>query len=182
MLCCIAYIRTYIHLHFLYRGENHSIVEVNRYSLHSILQQSPRIVLCLRVGYINNSILHYSDVIMGEMASQITSHPIVYLSVYSGADERKNKSSASLAFVRWIHRWPVNSPHKGPVTRKMFPFDDVIISLHPQIPMRPFIYIAQFCWHGLALSRAWKSNYPHYNVWYEITYPCISFNGATVEV
>ena len=45
---------------------------------------------------------------------------------YSGADQRKT-SSASLAFVRGIHRSPVNSPHKWPVTRKMFPFDDVII-------------------------------------------------------
>ena len=42
---------------------------------------------------------------------------------------RKHQSSASLVFVRGIHRWPVNSPHKGPVTRKMFPFDDVIIKL-----------------------------------------------------
>ena len=39
---------------------------------------------------------------------------------------KKNiKSSSSLAFVRGIHRWPANSPHKWPVTRKMFPFDDV---------------------------------------------------------
>ena len=38
------------------------------------------------------------------------------------------QSSASLAFVRGIHRWPVNSPYKWPVTRKMFPFDDVIMS------------------------------------------------------
>ena len=38
---------------------------------------------------------------------------------------KKNQSSAPLAFVRGIHRWPVNSPHKGPVTRKKFPFDDV---------------------------------------------------------
>ena len=63
------------------------------------------------------------------MASQITSLTIVYSTVYSGADERKHQSSASLAFVRGIHRWPVNSPHKGPVTRKMFPFDDVIMTL-----------------------------------------------------
>ena len=49
--------------------------------------------------------------------------------VYSDADQRKHQSSASLAFVRGIHRWPVNSPHKGPVTRKMFPFDDVIMNL-----------------------------------------------------
>ena len=60
------------------------------------------------------------------MASQISSLTIVYSTVYSGADERKHQSSTSLAFVRGIHRWPVNSPHKGQVTRKMFPFDDVI--------------------------------------------------------
>ena len=61
------------------------------------------------------------------MTSQITSVTIVYWSVYSGADQTKHQSSASLAFVWGIHRWPVNSPHKGPVTRKMFPFDDVIM-------------------------------------------------------
>ena len=61
------------------------------------------------------------------MASQITSITIVYSSVYSGADQRKHQRSASLAFVRGIHRWPVNSPHKWPVTRKIFPFDDVIM-------------------------------------------------------
>ena len=67
------------------------------------------------------------DVIMSAIASQITSLTIVYSTVYSGADERKYQSSASLAFVRGIHRWPVNSPHKGPVTLKMFPFDDVVM-------------------------------------------------------
>ena len=70
---------------------------------------------------------HYNDVIMGAMASHITSLTIVYSTVYSGADERKHQSSASLAFVRGSHRWPVNSPHKWPVTRKMFRFDDVIM-------------------------------------------------------
>ena len=54
---------------------------------------------------------HYDDVIMGAMASQITSLTIVYSTVYSGADQRKHQSSASLAFVRGIHRGPVNSPH-----------------------------------------------------------------------
>ena len=43
------------------------------------------------------------------------------------AQMKKNQSSVSLAFVRWIHRWTVNSPHKGPVTRKVFPFDNVIM-------------------------------------------------------
>ena len=66
---------------------------------------------------------HYTDVIMGSIASQITSLTIVYSTVYSDADQRKHQSSASLAFV-WE---PVNSPHKWPVTRGMFPFDDVIM-------------------------------------------------------
>ena len=72
---------------------------------------------------------HYGDVIMGVIASQITSLTIVYSAVYSGADQRKHQSSASLAFVRGIHRGPVNSPHKWLVTRKMFPFDDVIMTV-----------------------------------------------------
>ena len=71
--------------------------------------------------------IHYSDVIMGAIASQITSLTIVYSTVYSGADQRKHQSSASPVFVRGIHRWPGNSPHKGPVTRKIFLFDDVIM-------------------------------------------------------
>ena len=70
---------------------------------------------------------HYGDVIMGAIASQIASLTIVYSTVYSDADQRKHQSSASLAFVRGVHREPVNSPHKWPVTRKMFPFDDVIM-------------------------------------------------------
>ena len=70
---------------------------------------------------------HYDDVIMGAIASQITSLTSVYSTVYLDADDRKHQSSASLAFVRGIHRGPVNSPHKWPVTRKMFPFDDVIM-------------------------------------------------------
>ena len=64
---------------------------------------------------------------MGAIASQITSLTIVYSIVYSGIDQRKHQSSASLAFVRGIHRSPVNPLHKWPVTRKMFPFDDVIM-------------------------------------------------------
>ena len=68
---------------------------------------------------------------MNVMASQLTSLTIVYSTVYLGADQRIHQRSASLAFVQGIHRWPVNSPHKGPVMRKMFPFDDVIMySIH----------------------------------------------------
>ena len=80
-------------------------------------------------------LLHYNDIIMSAIASQITSLMIVYSTVCSDADQRKHQSSASLAFVRGIHWQPVNSPHKWPVTRKMFPFDDVIMNN----------YI--LCWH-----------------------------------
>ena len=74
-----------------------------------------------------NSPFHYRDVIMSTMASQITSLTIAYSTVYSGADRRKHQSSASLAFVWGSHRRPVNSPHKWPVTQKMFALDDVIM-------------------------------------------------------
>ena len=63
---------------------------------------------------------HYSDVIISAMASQITGISIVYSIVCSGSDHIKHQRSASLTFVRGIHRWPVNSPHKGPVKRKCF--------------------------------------------------------------
>ena len=72
-------------------------------------------------------LIHYDDAIKGAIGSQITSLMFVYPTVYSGADQSKHQSSASLAFVWGIHRGPVNSPHKWPVTRKMFPFDDVIM-------------------------------------------------------
>ena len=72
-------------------------------------------------------IAHYDDVIMGAMASQITSLTIVYSTAYSDTDQRTHQSSASLAFVRGIHRRPVNSPRKWPVTRKMFPIHDIIM-------------------------------------------------------
>ena len=71
---------------------------------------------------------HYNEVIMTAMASQITSLAVVYSSVYSGADQRKHQRSASLAFCAGNSPGPVKSPHKGPVTRKMFPFDDVIMT------------------------------------------------------
>ena len=99
---------------------------------------------------------HYNDVRMGAMASQITSLTIVYWSVYSGADQRKHQSSASLAFVRGIHRRPVNSPHKWPATRKMFPFDDVIMwgmdqvlskNLCVNVLMLDYVFIYWLLWY-----------------------------------
>ena len=80
---------------------------------------------------------HYSDIITNLKASQIPGVSIVYSAICSGADQRKEPSSASLAFVRRIHRWPVNVPHKGSVTQKMCPFDDVNMQygLHMEITL-----------------------------------------------
>ena len=99
--------------------------------------------------------VHYIDVVMGAIASEITSLTIVYSTVYSIADQRKHESSAPLAFVRVIHRGPVNSPHKWPVTRKMFPFDDVI--------MRQNTTKGSACFIGTSLcysvTRIWKQRF-----------------------
>ena len=72
-------------------------------------------------GSVNGCMLyvHYSDVIMSAMASQITGVSIVYSTICLGADQERHQSSLSLAFVRGIQWWPLESPHKGPVTRKM---------------------------------------------------------------
>ena len=91
-------------------------------------KHAPRYLNEVTRGFFEVRKIHYDDIIISTMASQITSLTVVYSSVCSGADQRKHQSSASLAFVRGIHRWPVNSLYKGPVTRKMFLFDDVIMN------------------------------------------------------
>ena len=101
----------YCHIIFLYK----KIMAMNEKQVFTI---APITAVTSRLG----------DVTMSPMASQITSLTIVYSTVCSGADQRKHKSSASLAFVRGILRGPGNSPHKWSVTRKMFPFDDVIMT------------------------------------------------------
>ena len=88
-----------------------------------------------------SEILHYCDVIMGAIASQNHQpHDCLLNRLFRHRSKKKHKSSASLAFVRGIHRWPVNSSHKGPVTRKIFLFDDVIM--------------LSMCKHGLS----WESS------------------------
>ena len=86
--------------------------------------------------------VHYTDVIMSAIASQIAILTSVYSTVYSCADHRKHQSSASLAFVGEIYQGPVNSPHKGPVTRKMFPFDDVIMQCATPMLWGPRLHIS----------------------------------------
>ena len=92
---------------------------------------------------------HYCVVITGAMTPRITSLTIVYSTVYSGADQRKLQSSASLAFVWGVQRRPVNSQHKWLVTRKMLPFDDVI--MYGAIIPGPMLI--QICFHMAWLGR-----------------------------
>ena len=87
----------------------------------------PYLIILMYCYVHDNVLIHYGDIIMGAIASQITGLTIVFSTVYLDKDQRKHQSSASLAFVRGIQRRPVNSPHKWPVTRKMFPFVDVIM-------------------------------------------------------
>ena len=84
--------------------------------------------LTSKTNYSSPIASHYSDVIMNAMASPITGVSIFYSTVCSSADQRKQQSSVSLAFVRVIHRWPGDSPYKGQITRLLLSFDDVIMS------------------------------------------------------
>ena len=60
------------------------------------------------------------SIIMSAMASQVTSLTIVYSTVYSDADQRKYQNSASLAFVRGIHRYRWIPRTKGQQRGKCF--------------------------------------------------------------
>ena len=82
---------------------------------------------------------------MTPLASQITSLTVVYTVVYSDTDQRKYQSSGSLAFVRGIHRDRWIPPYKGPVTRKMFPFGDVIMSGCECISATKLLHITTVC-------------------------------------
>ena len=116
---------------------------------------------------------HHSEVIMGAMASQITSLTIVYSNVYSGAEQRKHQSSVSLAFMLGIRRWPVNSPHIWSLTRKMFPFDDVIMCSEHNAVLGSFSYPARHCyWRGVEQVCKWISNLIPHIIMNVITYAC----------
>ena len=115
---------------------------------------------------------HCSDFIMSAMASQITSVSIVCLTVCPGADQRKHQSSASLAFVRGVHRWSVDSPHKGPVTWIFFHL--MTSSCHKN----PSFYMRTCCQKRVFRARIRISSYiPQYSL-----YRFINDNLAMVSV
>ena len=106
------------------------------------------------------SIKHYNDVIISVMMPQITGVSIVFSTVCSGTDQRKHQSSASLDFCEGNSSVTDRFPsQKAIVTRKRFPFDDVLTLIPARI-----------------------SNYIHFKMWDEITYQFRNFNCASVEV
>ena len=117
-------------------------------------------------------IIHYNDVIMISMASQITSVSIVYSTVCSRADQRNHQSSAKLAFVRENHRWPVTSPYKEPVTRKIFPFDDVIMLIsitHQYVNISQKSIKVIPSWNLFEINRHQYHNLISYATWLSVT-------------
>ena len=117
---------------------------------------------------------------MGAIAFQFTSLTIVYSTVNSDADQRKHQSSASLAFVRGFHRGPVNSPQKGPVKRKMFPFDDVIMTTARVGYMAGIRYNNRYSvsWasYEVSIESMWKEWYRYKGTALSCIYSCLSCN------
>ena len=85
----------------------------------------PSCTWCQGCNKSDNSPVHYSDVIMARWRLKSPASRFFYSTAYSGADQRNIRAPRHWPLCG--DRWPVNSPHKWPVTRKMFPFDDVII-------------------------------------------------------
>ena len=136
--CTSWRVKSHSHLRALTWTSAKSVIDALRTAVQfqqPLIQHAPVIIHSNNVLHQHSvcdscgAIFHYNDIIMGTIASQITSLMIVYSTVYSDVDQRKHQRSASLAFVWGIHRGPVNYPHKWPVTRKMFPFDGVIMCI-----------------------------------------------------
>ena len=87
----------------------------------------------------------------------------------SSADQTKHQSSASLAFVRGIHRWPVNFPHKWPVTRKMFTFDDVIVNMgNPNETKNNrtlYLFDRKYLYTKVCICVAYMDTFPLFHRW-----------------
>ena len=142
---------THVSFRFKYNSHTWYILKLNMapimhyLTIHMVCQHKAQSALQMCIW--SKIVKHYSDVIMSAMASQITSLTIVYPTVYSSEDQRKHQSCAPLALVRGIQRRPVNSPHRGPVTRKMFPFD--MSSSRPKSYPSPFCRYNCFVQYGV---------------------------------
>ena len=114
------------------------------------------------------SLEHYSDVRMSAMASHITGVLIVCSPVCSGIHKRKHQSAASLACVKKIYRWTVDYLHKEQVTRKIFPFDDVIM----QEQMHSRCYAGSSAKKIIHSASSWISSIQPSPKWYNKTPQC----------
>ena len=125
---CICFLNYFLSIYWIF-VVYHAVLETRKPAMKWLFNLSikDRDLIILYSQYHCCLWTHYSDDTMSAITSQNTCLIIVYSTVYSAADQRKHQSSASLAFVKGIHWSPVNSPHKGPVSRKIIPFDDVIM-------------------------------------------------------
>ena len=96
---------------------------------------------------------------------------------FAAADQRKHQSSSPLPFVRGIHRWPLNSPHKWPVTRKMFPFDDVIIYVVVNFLIAWKIHVFSTFYAAVKVKRLYFSTWNSMScVKCQVHLPCMSWS------
>ena len=109
--------------------------------------------LHIQPSWTGNSV-HYCDVIIGAVASQITGASIICSTVCSGADQSEHQSSSSLAFARGINRWPVVSRHKGAVTWKAFQVMTSSWILQSSNPLK-YIILFTLCWWDVLWFLFW---------------------------
>ena len=134
---------------------------------------------------------------MSAMASRLSASRLSVQPFVQAQIKENIKAPRHLPLRIGIHRWPMNSPHKGPVTRKIFPFDDVIMQTRPAGTSPVALLITKMIsWnlgHGQVIHHgprlltwililAWIDNHLHGKVLNEITHPFPKFNGCTVEV
>ena len=103
-----------------YTGKPVSLTRLFKASKHNALRQACPSRWQVATRRILVTDIHYDDVIMGAIASQITSLTVVYSIVYSDSDQRKHQSSTSLAFVWGIHRDRWIPRTKGQLRGKCF--------------------------------------------------------------
>ena len=72
---------------------------------------------------------HHSDVTMSDGVPNHQCPDCLFNRLFGRRSNKSSKLRVTALVVRRIHRWPVDSPHKGLVTRKMFLFYDVMVTL-----------------------------------------------------
>ena len=83
---------------------------------------------------------HHNGVIMGAIESQIISLTIAYSIIFFRRRSKKTSKLRVTGLCAGNSPGTVNSPHKWPVTRKMFPFDDVIVSQTKHMDYEAFVW------------------------------------------